>query len=397
MGKTNLPYNPKILGWARERCALPLETVAEKLHTSTDKLLGWETGESTPNSANGRKLAKLYNINFLDFFLDKIPDIKRSELIPDFRLLNKKTTDAERHELLVVQEWAETQRLNALDMIESLNAPRPVFSDNLMFKTSDSTETAASIIREAINFSIEEQLELPKSNSTILPNTLREKIEAMDILVLKNTSMIKNNARGMCLFEKTLPVIVFGNESPQAQAFTLMHEFGHVLLRQSAISEDKPIQEENPSNKKIIEKWCNSFAASFLIPLEMLEDIFPKPAQPFDNIERTKIKELAKEFRISEHAMLIRLTNIGYIASSFYWTKMRPIFLKEEEEYTGFGRPPYYGKRYINKNGNFYTSLVLEAWGTGIIGANNATEYMGINNISHLLDIRDNFNKGISE
>lgn len=89
--------------------------------------------------------------------------------------------------------------------------------------------------------------------------------------------------------------------------------------------------------------------------------------------------------------MLVRLVNLGYVQSSFYWNTMRPIFQREEANFVAHGRPKYYGKRYVNSRGHFYTGLVLEAWGSGIISSHNAAEYMGINNLLHLNAIREEF------
>ena len=53
----------------------------------------------------------------------------------------------------------------------------------------------------------------------------------------------------------------------------------------------------------------------------------------------------------------------------------------------------FYNNQGYNSRGEFYTSLVLEAWGQGQITAHNAAEFMGIDNLSHLLDIREDFLK----
>ena len=90
--------------------------------------------------------------------------------------------------------------------------------------------------------------------------------------------------------------------------------------------------------------------------------------------------------------MLVRLVSLEYVAPAYYWGVKRPQFLQEEAEYTA---PPmraaYYGSRYKNSLGNFYTGLVLEAWGTGAISGHNAAEFLGIKNIRHLSDIRERF------
>ena len=89
--------------------------------------------------------------------------------------------------------------------------------------------------------------------------------------------------------------------------------------------------------------------------------------------------------------MLIRLVNLGYVEPSFYWRMKRPIFIEEENYKSPPMRSSYYGSRYKNSLGNYYTGLVIEAWETGAISSHNAAEFMGIKNVAHLDDIRQNF------
>ena len=390
--KSPLPINPDILVWARERYGLSAAHVAEKINVSPDRIFEWESGQSSPTPRQGRLLAKAYDRPFLEFFASAEPEVPDIELVPDFRFFPKGPTDTERRSLSGVQIWAEEQRLNALSLIEEIGDQPPVLTDNLRFGIGDDVEDAGTIVRQAIGYSIQDQLDMPASERSQLPGILRDKIEGMGVLVLKQSDLTKLRARGMCLFARPLPIIVFGNEEPSAQAFTIVHEFGHVLQGASAISGNPRFGSQKMSDQKAIESWCNRFAASFLIPLQALEKIQKKPPQPAQSVSLSTFSDLAKFFSVSRHAMVIRLVNLGYVAPEFYWKRMRPVFLEEEENYQSFGRSPYYGKRYVNIRGIFYTGLVLEAWNLGVITAHNAAEYMGIKNISHLQEIRNQFN-----
>ena len=89
--------------------------------------------------------------------------------------------------------------------------------------------------------------------------------------------------------------------------------------------------------------------------------------------------------------MLIRLVQLKYVDEDFYWSQKRPEFLQQEQDFKGGGIPAYYGTRYRNAYGDTYTALVLDAWGNGRITNHNAAELLGIKNLAHLFDIRDNF------
>lgn len=390
--KQRLPVNPEVLIWARERAGYDVDEAASKISVKPTKISDWEAGKSKPTPRQGRLLAKVYERPFLEFFAKTIPEVQEVDLVPDFRFYPEGPTKREMRALEAIQAWAEEQRTNALDLIEELGEQPPVFSSNLRFSIDSDPEVAASIAREALRFSIDEQISQPSRIRQQMPNILRNKIEQMGVLVLKQGGLTKLRARGVCLYAEPLPVIVFGNEAPSAQAFTLAHEFGHILIGESAIS-GGPRLKSNGSDEqsKKVEYWCNGFAAAFMIPVDALESMEARPTQPASQFDLSRLSKLADEFAVSRHAMLIRLVTLEYVQSDFYWTQMRPVFKREEENYQGFGRPSYYGKRYVNSRGLFYTGLVLDAWSSGRITSHNAAEYMGIKNLEHLKDIREDF------
>jgi Zn-dependent peptidase ImmA (M78 family)/DNA-binding XRE family transcriptional regulator len=386
-----LPYNPAVLAWARKRAGLDEQEVAKRAHVSEESLHAWETGSATPTVRQGRVLAKVYGRPFLEFFSKNVPDLPEVALVPDFRMYSGKSTKEDAFQLAEIQRWAEEQRLNTIALFDEIGEQPPILSSNLTFSLTDDAENAASIVREVVSLPIEYQLDLKADKAASFPNILRDRIENLGILVLKETKLGQFRARGLCLFASPLPVIVFASEAPSAQAFTLAHELGHVMLRQSGISGSVTELNGTTTFAKEVENWCNRFASAFLVPQPALSRYFSKPEEVLPSIPRETIKFLAERFKVSQHAMLLRLVSLGYVRETFYWTLMRPIFLREEAEYKAFGRSPYYGKRYVNKLGRLYTGLVLDAWGSGAITGHNAAEYMGIDNLSHLLDIRGDF------
>ena len=344
-----------------------------------------------PTVRQGRLLAKAYDRPFLELFSSKIPEVAEIKLVPDFRVYSDGPSDDEIRELHVIQEWAEEQRLNALALLEELGEQPQIFSNNLKFNLDSDPELAASVSRDAMQFSIDEQLNQPSNKQQHLPNVFREKIERMGVLVLKQNRLTRLRTRGICLFAEPLPVIIYGGEAPSAQAFTLAHEFAHVLVSTSAISGGPSVSAREHTHSQRIENWCNNFAAAFLVPIEALENLYAKPSQPKKEFDTGELRKLAEAFGVSRHAMLIRLVTLSYVEDQFYWGRMRHTFLKEEANFQSYARPSFYGMRYVNSRGRFYTGLVLEAWGAGLITAHNAAEYMGINNLDHLVEIRKDF------
>lgn len=392
VAKDDLPYNPDVFLWARERLGLSVEAAARKVQVGADRITDWEAGKRKPTVRQARKLAKTYGRPFLEFFANERPNVPEVQLVPDFRLHRVPPSPSDTLALKQVQRWAEEMRLNALDLYDLIQEEPPNFPDDLFCSVIDDVEQKAELARQIMEFSLSGQLSMLSSEERLLPSILRKHFERMGILVLRQNEMTKNRARGICLYAEPLPVIVFGKEQPTAQAFTLLHELGHVMLKASGISGAPRFGGGNPTPMKRIEGWCNRFAAAFLVPSSALADQFAMPKQPLPSIDDHMLRKLARYFSISRHAMLIRLVHLGYVDSSYYWKNKREVFIQEEEDYEGGGRSQYYGTRFLNSVGSLYTGLVLEAWESGRITNHNAAEFMGITtNLSHLNDIRDNF------
>lgn len=386
----SLPFNPKVLRWAREWRGRSVEEAAQKINVAEDKLVAWEQGEAVPTVRQARMLASFYDRSFLEFFLSRIPNVAETRLAPDFRLHKKAADPRGDREVQMIQNWAEDTRRSAIELYRVLGDDIPAIPNELRATFQTNPELAASEARRLCGYSIERQLSLGSAERGRVAKDIRRAIETLGILVLKDSRLGKFGVRGVTLYDQPLPVIIFGTEAPTAQAFTLAHELGHIALQQSAIS-GPPSARDARTMEEQSERWCDEFAGAFLIPATALGEIWARPNQPIPRMGDDHLGQLANKFSVSRHAMLIRLVQLGYVAPEYYWDQKRAEFLQQEGEFRGGGKAAYYGTRYRNTYGDTYTSLVLEAWGTGRITNHNAAELMGIKNLSHLFDIRDNF------
>jgi Zn-dependent peptidase ImmA (M78 family)/transcriptional regulator with XRE-family HTH domain len=387
------PFTPAVFRWARDRAGYSIEDVAKKLSIPRENLLDWESdnGALAPTVKQARDLAALYGRSFLEWFLPAPPDLPEPNLIPDFRLYRGAEDYSDTRELLDAQLWAETQRDNALDLYSELSEDVPRVPETLFATIEHDADVVSATVREAMRFPIEQQAgRITTQERAGIPSLIRDKIESLGILTLRRSDLKRYGVRGFCIADFPLPVIVFTSESPNAQAFTLVHELAHVLIQQSAISGAIPRQGGDAAIR-ITENWCNNFAAAFLIPRPTVLAKCPIPNTPRESIPDAEIVNLANYFGVSEHAMLIRLVELKYVEASYYWDVKRQIYDEEERDFKAFRRPKFYGRRYASSLGTLYTSLVLEAWDAGRITNHNAAEFMGIKNLAHLHEIRENF------
>jgi len=329
----DIPFNPAILKWARERRRVAPEDAAKRAAVAPEKIYEWEGGQSKPTVRQARQLANLYDRPFLEFFAREIPEITPPTLAPDFRFHHVPPSPLELSTLEAVQEWAESQRLNAIDLYAELGEKPPQFPDRLRRSVSDDPEVVAADARDILGFPIDRQLALRSAERDKLPSILRRLIESAGVLVLKQSGLFKARTRGVCLYDALLPVVIFTNEAPAGQAFTLLHEFAHVMLGQSAISWGIRSGGIKGSPGKRIENWCNSVAAAFLMPRDAIAAHPASPKGFRDSISDIELRALASAFAVSRHAMLVRLVALGLVDPWYYWRVKRSAFIKEESEY----------------------------------------------------------------
>ncbi|MEG3617384.1 XRE family transcriptional regulator [Magnetovibrio sp. PR-2] len=387
----DLWLNPEMLEWARNWRGLTLDDVAERFKKTPEQIRAWELNEASPTVKQARKLAKLYSRSFSEFFLPSPPDVPKPITLPDFRL-HKDVLDASHEwEVEQLQQWVETQREAAIDLFQEVGEAPAEIDSKLFFSLRDEPEAAAEIARKTVGFSKDDQFGLKKAEAYTLPNILRDRLEAIGILTLRHSQLKHYGIRGMCIAEFPLPTIVFTKESPTAQAFTVAHEFAHILLKASGVTGPKSKDYDSVPE----ERWCDRFAAAFLMPKSLVEETLGQtPALPKASISDEDLDEAATLFRVSPHAMLVRLVHLEYVSAKYYWGVKKPEFDEWEHNAKGFGRAKFYGTRYQSQLGNMYTGLVMEAWSSGRLTNHNAAEYMGIKNLKHLNDIRREYYGG---
>ncbi|UEM07807.1 helix-turn-helix domain-containing protein (plasmid) [Skermanella rosea] len=75
--------SPEMLRWARERVALSIDVLAQKLGTKPEKLTAWGEGGSQPTFRQAEKIAAVLHVPFGFLFLPEPPEEKLP--IPDLR------------------------------------------------------------------------------------------------------------------------------------------------------------------------------------------------------------------------------------------------------------------------------------------------------------------------
>src|SRR5699024_8742263 len=100
-----------------------------------------------------------------------------------------------------------------------------------------------------------------------------------------------------------------------AQVFTLLHEFTHLLLGESGVSDLAP------NNPHEVEKFCNKIAAEFLVPGEEFVSLWRPREDPWTQ----NLAILAQHFHVSQWVIARRALEHNLIDQQQYWEHYRKI------------------------------------------------------------------------
>ena len=123
--------------------------------------------------------------------------------------------------------------------------------------------------------------------------------------------LYRNAARGKAI------IGVNATQHKNRQRFTIAHELGHLLLHAGdAVHVDAVKRRDHLSGKgtDIEEVESNLFAAELLMPIQFLKQDFDRFGI-LDPLDEEKVAKLAGVYEVSNQAMAVRLSNLGYLAT----------------------------------------------------------------------------------
>ncbi len=298
-----ISVNPDVLKWAREERGLSRADAAKRLRIPEPELAGYEF-DTKPSVSMLRRMSERYPINFVSLMLPARPSPEPK--LTDFRASTTRRASGLRRETIIAIQDVQ----DALDTFAELRESEPaaIALPRLdQIPNGQSPEEAAKIQRAKIGLSFEDQRRLTHAGAR---DEWRRRLEVLGILVYIKP-MHRDDCRGFSVLKHGLAAICVNDreENAGAESFTLLHEYCHLLLRKAGISDE--------SNKNAVEKYCNRFAAAFLIPLVELRLSLKSPRHPYD-YDDSVIKRLANRFKTSSRAMAYRLEESKLAPKGYY-------------------------------------------------------------------------------
>ncbi len=325
--------NPCNLRWARNAAKLSIADAAKKLglmssskSTAVEKLQRIETGERLPTQPQLSKMANVYRVPVVTFYLDSEP--RKSDLGEDYRTIRQKSEDivANAHLAILLSNVKARQSITR-DLLEDEDA------EPLRFVSSASTrmgvERVAHNIVQTIGFNLEQYRRRPSQPNTAF-KYLRSQIQSAGIFVLllsdlghpQTTTIPVSVFRGFALADDIAPYIVINRkDDKRAQAFTALHEVAHLWLGTSGIS--GMIDKSSSS----LEQFCNRVAGNILLPRHELFELSSLRKDSFDTA-LDRITEFANSRNLSR-AMIAYNLKLEEHISLHTWHQIHERLLRD--------------------------------------------------------------------
>lgn len=376
------PVNPDILIWARKSVGYDIPTAAKKIGVANpSRLEKFETGTERPTTNQLLKMSRVYDCPFAAFFFAKTPNQLKYELrgLKDWRKLPGSEQRTFSPELNVELRLAMRRRDILIFVADEMREEIPRFTiaepENKDYSTAIDL---AEQVRAHLGISVLQQKRFGNVYNAL--RNWRNAVEQLEVIVSQTGlrfSISTEEMRGVAISYDTLPIILLnGKDSPNARIFTLMHELGHLVLREGGISN---VYESMTSGSS--EAFCNEFAGELLVPQRALLEEATVKANRHDTWEDKDLEKLSRNYRVSKEVILLRLLSIGRTNRDHYLAKSEKWKQEWEEEQAskdtdnrGF-RPPY--EKYVRNHGARFVSAVLEGYGQEVLHAGQLSEYLG--------------------
>lgn len=294
-----MTFNSDVFDDVLRARALSRNALSERLGLDRDKLDTELAREPTPRQGLLNEIAKELVVPSFIFFMEETPPL--NEAIPDFRSAVTSISTNSRSTTKSI-ELAKAIQKTASDLGAKPAADLPVFQRAKNFDI----EKFALETRKFFNITTEDQTSSRNDNEFY--NICRRKIENKGIFVI-HESFSEYDGSGFCLANDDYPIIVVNTKQQTRgrQLFTLVHELAHVLMNQTGISD--PFSRNNE-----IERQCNLFACSFLVPREYISQLL-RGLSPNREPDVEDVRQAAVRLRISQQATVLRLEELGYFVS----------------------------------------------------------------------------------
>ena len=367
-GAVQVSVNPDVLKWARQTSGATYEDVAKRVRVPATAIAKWEMQVTPLSLTQLRELASYFKRPLAAFLLPEPPE--EPPVPKDYRALPNGKGAFQRRTWFAIRKARRVQSA-AKDLMHSLN--RQAEPNISSARLSDNPQEVAHDERKRLGIGIDKQWNWKNQYEAL--SEWRSAIEQLNILVFQ-LRMPVEDVRGFSLGdEHPFVIAISSSDAARARIFTLFHEYAHLLLHNAGICAPG-LDAQTEKKEARVEKWCNAFSGSFLIPADALPQV-PGPSKLKGQVLSTLLQETAGKFKVSEQVVLRRLLDAELVSQTSFNSEMDSLAAKARRTKKGGGPVPP-ARRCLAENGASFSSLVLEARNRGLLTYADVSDFLDI-------------------
>jgi Zn-dependent peptidase ImmA (M78 family)/transcriptional regulator with XRE-family HTH domain len=356
-----IPINPALLTWARERAGLSRDEAAQKFRRIAD----WEEGASAPTYPQLEQLSDTLKVPIAVFFFPEPPDVPA--INETFRTLPEAELDRLPSRLRLLMRKAKAMQINLAELTQGRNPAERLITRDLQFAPNVDIAEMATVVRDYMGVSVQQQ-QAWRSDEAALKEW-RAALLNVGVYVFKDAFRV-DDFSGFCLYDDEFPIIYANNSATKTrQIFTYFHELAHLIFHTSGVDKVRDgYIDRLVGDARQIEVICNSFAAQVLLP----EDAFQRAMAGRPATEATA-ELLAAQFHVSREVIFRRLRDHGRVGQNEYdraverWNAQRQVDRPP-------GGNPYWTK--LSYLGREYVALALSQYHQNRINEGQLADFL---------------------
>lgn len=375
--------DPSVLRWARDSAGVSRSEAAAHAGVSEAILRGWEGGLQKPSLSHLRNLAAFYARPLAALLLPEPPTTP--PLPVDFRRGGGDRAVKLGRQTRLALRISSRLQLAAVELAEG--SPFPVGTAAI---ADDVIEVAR---RERRNLGVDLREQIAWTDHYEALHAWREAAQDRGSFVFQ-LPMPTKELRGFSLSRTSPPVIVFSSsDSPAARIFTLIHEYGHLLLGAGGMC----LPDTAPgSGRSVIaeESFCNSFAGALLVPSDDLVRFVAAQAPITADVvpPDEALTPIANRYRVSRQVVWYRLFGVGIVTESVFREKWAEWRGRSAPNPSSGGRGRTSAERALAQYGSEFVGVVLGAHASGRLSTSDALDYLSIHSrhwseLTHLVGV----------
>ncbi|MCG7526736.1 XRE family transcriptional regulator [Streptomyces sp. OfavH-34-F] len=355
--------NPDVLVWAMKQAGTSRTQLAGDLGTDPTTVDSWMTGDETPGLTQLRQIAKTLRRPTSLFFSPHVP--AQRPLRASFR----KPFGSHGVRTLTSEERAEIRLAERRQKIANWAAERVEEHHPATLPTRQGTpEATAKSVQTWLHWNVSDQVKA--TSKLAVTKMVRRSLEDQGIMVLQ-LSLNSDACRGFSLYSETVPLIAYNSSQvAAARTFTMLHELGHLISHEQAVC-DQPEDSE--------ERWCDRFAAAFLLPEEHLRAYIAKYLKitRVENDDIESVRRISNRYGASFQCVALRLIHLGIASQPLYRVVSSGSFEVDAPGFGGELQTTHLVR--MREYGVTYPRLLLAARERGKLHDIDARKYLNVN------------------